>query len=47
MNNYKLSIKMQSIAIFANFWSKDVDASITERMCHVIDIFLGPSLGKL
>ena len=44
--NWKLCIKMQSISVFrnmakfANFQLKKVDASKTQKECHVIHMFL-------
>ena len=35
------------IAKFAYFPSKDTDVSRTQRVCHVIHIFFGFSLGKV
>ena len=45
--------KIQSILVFlditkvADFWLKNVDASRTQGLCHMIYMFLGSSLGKL
>ena len=44
---------MQSISVFlditkfADFRGRNADVSRTQRMCHVIYIFLGSSLGKV
>ena len=44
---------MQSISVFlditkfVDFWGKSADVSITQGVCHVIDIFVGFSLGKV
>ena len=35
------------IAKFAGFWWKGADVSKTERLCHVIHIFFGSTLGKV
>ena len=46
-------MKMQStsvfldIAIFTDFQWKNDDVNRTQRVCHVVDIFFGSSLGKV
>ena len=35
------------IAKFADFWWKNADVNKTQVVYHVIDIFLGSSLGKV
>ena len=44
---------MQSVPVFldvtiiADFWSKNVDASRTQGVCHMVYMFFGCSLGKV
>ena len=46
-------MKIQSISVFldiakfADFRCKNADVSRTQRVCHVIHIFFGSSLGKV
>ena len=43
-------MKIKSISVFldiAKFGEKNADASRTQGVCHVILIFLEPSLGKI
>ena len=44
---------MQSLSVFfditkiADFWWKNADVSRTQRVCYVIHIFFGSTLGKV
>ena len=45
--NYVSTGLFPDIAKFADFRRKNNDVSRTQRLCHVIHIFFGSSLGKV
>ena len=46
MDQNTIYICISYIAKFADFRWKNADVSRTQRVCHVIHIFFGSSLGK-